>query len=125
MEGITSLAGGLEPRPAKKCYATIRQEGAMDDTFAARVRGAAVAAWWTLLIAFGFLMLQWVVYLQVMSAKPEWAASFWRPGATWASINAVWFFALVVVKLTLWPLLLCAVWLTSWARQLRKRKGGA
>jgi hypothetical protein len=97
----------------------------MADVFEARVRGAAVAAWWTLLLACAFIMVQWVAYLQVMSAKPEWAASFWGPGQTWESIRLVWFQSLVVIKLTLWPLVLAAVWLTLWARQWRKRTRGA
>ena len=97
----------------------------MDDTFEARVRAAAVAAWWTLLIAFLLLMFQWVAYLQVMSAKPELVTSVWGPGATWDSIHTAWFYGLAFVKLTLWPLLLGAFWLTLWAKQLRKRTRGA
>jgi len=97
----------------------------MDNAFEARVRAAAVAAWWTLLIAVVFLMVQWAVYLQVTSAKPEWAASFWGAGATWEGIRTAWFYGLYFVKLTLWPLVLVACWLTLWARQLRKRTRAA
>jgi len=93
----------------------------MDDSFQIRVHAAATAAWWTLVIAAAFVTLQWIVYLGVMAAQPSWVVSFWGPGATWESIRTVWLHALLVVKLSLWPLVLTAVWLTLWARQLRTR----
>ncbi len=97
----------------------------MDDTFQTRVHASAVAAWWTLLIASVFFVLQWLMYLRVTSAQPDWAVSFWGPGATWDSIRTVWFQALVFVKLTLWLFALAALWLTLWAKQLRKRARSA
>jgi hypothetical protein len=93
----------------------------MDDSFRDKVRAAASAAWWTLLIGAVFLTVQWVGYLVIMSAKPAWALSLWGPDATWDTIRMVWFDALVVVKLILWPLVLVAVWLTLWARRLGTR----
>jgi hypothetical protein len=82
----------------------------MDDTFQIRVHAAAVAAWWT---------FQWIAYLGVMATQPLWVVSFWGPGATWESIRTVWFQALVFLKFTLWLLVLAALWLTLWAKQLR------
>jgi hypothetical protein len=93
----------------------------MDDSFQVRVHDAAVAAWWTLLIAFVFFAFQWVTYLGVMATQPAWVASLWGPGATWESIRTVWFQALVFLKVTLWLLVLAALWLTLWAKRLRKR----
>jgi hypothetical protein len=97
----------------------------MDDTFQKRVRAAAVAAWWTFIIAAAFFVVQWVLYLGVMAAQPPWAVSFWGPGATWESIRPIWFLALVFIKLTLWLLALAALWLTLWARQLGTRTRAA
>lgn len=91
----------------------------MDDSFPIRVRAAAIAAWWTVLIAAAFLTLQWIAYLGIMATQPSWVVAFWGPGATWESIRTVWFEALLVAKLTLWPLVLAALWLTLWARRLR------
>jgi len=42
----------------------------MDELFIKKVRSAAVAGWWTVLIAAGFLFLQWVIYLYIISAQP-------------------------------------------------------
>ena len=56
----------------------------MNDIFEKRVRAAAVAGWWTVLIAVGFITLLWVIYLVVMSARPAWLLSMWGPGTDWA-----------------------------------------
>lgn len=97
----------------------------MDDTFPIRVRASAVAAWWTLLVASAFFALQWVLYLAVTTTQPAWVAPLWGPGATWESIRTGWFLGLVFLKGTLWLLVLAALWLTLWARQLRGRTRAA
>jgi hypothetical protein len=96
----------------------------MNDIFENRVRAAAVAGWWTLLIAVGFITLQWVVYLLVMSARPAWVLSMWGPGFDWSFVQTVWFWAIAVLKFSVWLLALVVIWLTLWARQLGKRTGG-
>lgn len=60
-----------------------------------------------------------------MATQPVWVAFLWGPGATWESIRTVWFQALVFLKVTLWLLVLAALWLTLWAKQLRKRARSA
>ena len=47
----------------------------MNDVFEKRVRAAAVAGWWVVLIFWGFLLLQWFAYLAIMHARPEWMLS--------------------------------------------------
>ncbi len=91
----------------------------MDNAFSVKVRAAAVAAWWTFLMAWAFFTVQWLGYRLVMSAKPALVLSVWGPDATWDGIRTVWFQGLVLIKFSLWPLALAAVWLTLWARQLR------
>ena len=97
----------------------------MDDSFAIKVHAAAVAAWWTVLFAAAFLSLQWTAYLWITATQPGWVVPLWGAGATWESIRAVWGQALLVAKLMLWPIALAALWLTLWARQLRRRAPGA
>ena len=97
----------------------------MDDTFQVRIHAAAVAAWWTFLIASAFFALQWIIYLGVMATQPGWVVSFWGPEATWESIRTLWFQALVFLKLSLWLVVLAALWLTLWAKQLGKRPRSA
>ena len=91
----------------------------MDNAFRAKVRAAAVAAWWTLLVAIVFIIVQWLGYLLASNVRPAWFLTLCGPGVTWESLAPVWFNALVLLKATLWPIAIAAVWLTLWARQLR------
>ena len=97
----------------------------MDRTFEMRVRTAATAGWWTLLIGVVFLTLQWILFLLVMSARPAWILSVWGGGLDWENVRHVWFWGAAVFKLFLWLLALIVLWLTLWARQLRKNPAGS
>ena len=92
----------------------------MNDAFEKKVRAAAVAGWWTLLIAVLFVTLQWLIYLAIMSARPAWLMTLWGPDVTWPFIQNVVFWMVAVFKLCLWVMAAAVVWLTLWARQLRK-----
>ena len=97
----------------------------MNNVFEKRVGAAAVALWWVVLIAVAFITLQWIVYLAVMAARPAWVLSMWGPDVTWAFVEMVWFWAIAILKFILWLMVLIALWLTLWARQLRKRASGS
>jgi hypothetical protein len=96
----------------------------MNDVFEKRVRAAAIAVWWTLLVDVGFIVILWLLYLLVMSARPAFVLSLWGPGTTWPFVQTVWFWAIAILKFFIWLLALVALWLTLWARQLRKRTDG-
>lgn len=93
----------------------------MNDIFEKRVKAAAVAGWWMVLITAGFVTLQWVVYLAVLWAKPACLLAMWGPGADWPFVQQVWFAAIVLVKFIVWLMIAASLWLTLWARQMRKR----
>lgn len=95
----------------------------MNDAFEKRVKAAAIALWWVVLIAVAFIVLHWIVYLAVMHARPAWVLPMWGPNLDWAFVQMVWFWAITTMKLILWLLVLLALWLTLWAQQLRKRIG--
>ncbi len=92
----------------------------MSDTFEKRVRSAAVAGWSTLLIGVVFLLVQWLAYLAFMSIRPRFLLSFWGPDTTWPFVQAVWFWATALFKFFLWLFAMIVVWLSLWARQLRR-----
>lgn len=94
----------------------------MDELFIKKVRTAAVAGWWTVLIAAGFLLLQWVAYLFIISTQPAWMLCFWGEGITWDDIQSIWLWAMGAFKVGVWFLTLAVVWLTIWARVLLKNK---
>jgi hypothetical protein len=50
----------------------------MNDVFEKRVRAAAVAGWWVILLAFALLLVTWVAYLAITSARPEWVLRMWE-----------------------------------------------
>jgi len=48
----------------------------------------------------------------------------WGPNFDWAFVQTVWFWAIAVLKFIVWLMVLIALWLTLWARQLRKGSNG-
>jgi hypothetical protein len=95
----------------------------MNDVFERRVMAAAVALWWVVLLAAGLLLWAWIAYLVVILAQPPWVLSLWGPGLSWAYIQNVWLWSIVVLKLMVLLMAFVALWLTLWARQLRKPVG--
>jgi hypothetical protein len=92
----------------------------MNDIFERRVRAAAVAGWWALLWAVGFLTVVWLAFLSIMSTRPEWMLTILGPKIGWDYIQLVTIWAVAIFKLFIWGLAVIVLWLTLWARQLRK-----
>ena len=67
-----------------------------------------------------FIVGQWIVYLTVVHARPAWILSAWGPNIDWAFVQFVWFWGIAAMKFIMWLVVLIALWLTLWARQLRK-----
>lgn len=88
--------------------------------FEKKVRAAAVAGWWVVLIALAFLLILWIAYLIFIPARPAWLAAMWGPGMDWPFIQIVWFWGIFAFEFCWWLLVLAVLWLTLWARQLRK-----
>lgn len=97
----------------------------MADNFETKVRCAAVAGWWTLLIAAAIFLFQWIMYLTCVAAQPAWVLTLWGPGATWQEVRTVWFWFIAGYKVCLLLVAFLLVWLTLWSRQLRKRAASA
>lgn len=97
-----------------------RENCYMNDSFEKKVRAAAVAGWWVILAALGFVVWLWLMYLAVLSYRPEWVLAMWGPGITWSFVQDVWFWAVAGVKFCVWFGVFVVLWLTLWAQQLRK-----
>jgi hypothetical protein len=93
----------------------------MDQLFTRKVRTAAVAAWWTVLVAYVILLVQWMAYLAITSGPPEWMLALWGAGVTWPEIRTIWLWGMVAFKFIVGMMLFAALWLTLWARQLAKK----
>jgi hypothetical protein len=94
----------------------------MTEDFESRVHSAAVAGWWTVLAALGVFLVQWVAYLIVVPAQPGWVLSLWGPGADWEHVRTTWFWFLAGFKVSLVVVVFLLLWLTLWARQMRKHR---
>jgi len=93
----------------------------MNDPFATRVKAAAVAGWWTVLIALVFAIVLWTVSRLIMATRPAWFLSMCGPDITWAQMQRLFLWVITAFKLFLWLLVLAVIWLTLWGRQLQKR----
>jgi hypothetical protein len=93
----------------------------VDEKFIKKVRAAAVAGWWVLLIAFGILLIQWLAFLLMMSKQPTGIVYLWGEGFTWPEIRTVWLWAMVAYKFVVGLMIFVVIWLTLWARQLAKK----
>ncbi len=92
----------------------------MEDTLTKRVRAAAVAGWWTVLIAWCIIVVQWMAYLLIMARQEAGFLYLWGAGFTWAEIRIIWMWGIVVMKLCIGVMLFVVIWLSPWARQLAK-----
>jgi hypothetical protein len=93
----------------------------MEDQFVQRVRSAAAAGWWTVLIGVIWLTVAWFAYLAVMTRRPEWVLDLWGgQDMTWVTIRNISLWAFAVFKLVLYIFVLLTIWLTLWGRMLRQ-----
>jgi hypothetical protein len=97
----------------------------MSDEFETRLRTAASAGWRTLAVAAALFLVQWLAYRVVVSARPAWVLELWGAGTDWEQVRTTWFWFLAGFKVALLAVALLLVWLTLWARELRKRSSGS
>jgi hypothetical protein len=91
----------------------------MEDLLYRKVRSAATAGWWTILIAVIFVSVQWVGFLAMLHCRPEWMARLWG-GASWETIQTMGLWLIGAFKVLIYVMTLLVVWLTIWSRKLRK-----
>ena len=77
---------------------------------------AAVAGWWTVLIGAIFMTVAWLIWMQILKAKPAWLISLWGGNITWDQVRSIMITFMAVAKLILFVCVLASVWLTLWAR---------
>jgi hypothetical protein len=92
----------------------------MNDPFEKKVWAAGIAAWWVVLTGYLLLTVVWLVYLAIVTNRPAWLLAMWGQDVSWEFMQTVSLWFIGVFKLFLWFVFLTALWLTLWARQLRK-----
>jgi hypothetical protein len=93
----------------------------MDELFTKKVRSAAVAGWWTVLIAYCILWIEWLAYLLIWTRHPAAMLCFVGASVTWPEIRTIWLWAIVAYALIVAMMLFVVIWLTLWARRLAKK----
>ena len=93
----------------------------MDETFTGKVRAAAAAGWWTVLIAYCILLLQWFAYIILMDKRPTGMQYLWGSGVAWPEIRTIWLWAMVAFKFIIGTMIFVVLWLTLWSRQMTKK----
>lgn len=92
-----------------------------DDDFVRKIEHAARAAWTVVLVGFGLVVLGWLGYL-AMSAG--WLDPLVNAGlygdVPRGQMLPVWFGLIGAFKLVVLGFALGALWLTLWARRLRR-----
>lgn len=87
----------------------------MNPETAAFIQAASVAAWWTTLIAAIWITVAWLVWRFVTRTKPAWLMKLWGFELTWPDVQKTMFYALAIMKMILFILVLAAIWLSLWA----------
>ena len=91
----------------------------MDELFYRKVRAAAVAGWWTLLVAVVVATGLWGAFLGIYHWRPACVTSMWG-GVSWEAMLTVVLWMIAVFKMLIWVMFLAVVWLSIWARRLRR-----
>ena len=93
----------------------------MNEDLVKKVRAAAGATWWVVIIGFIWLTVAYFVWLGMMHYCTPLVRDMWGGGGLERSqiqTLSLWFFG--ALKLALFGLLFAAIWLTLFARHLRR-----
>ncbi len=93
----------------------------MSEGLASRVRAAAAAGWAALLIFWALMVAGWLAVLAILNAQPEWVRQLLGgPAVTWEQVQWTYLTGLLAMKVMSLAALILVVWLTFWARRLRR-----
>ncbi|MFW6159035.1 MAG: hypothetical protein ACOC8E_06720 [Planctomycetota bacterium] len=95
----------------------------MADQFTVRVRTAAVATWWTVLIGFIWMAVSFGLWRVVLGSCGllELVQDVWGPGFDTVTMGRVGLVFFGIFKLILFVWVLAAICLSLWARKLRQQ----
>lgn len=93
----------------------------MDDLLAKRVRSAAIAGWWTILIAAIWMTAGWFFFLAILYCQPGWLLKLWGGGdLDWTDVRTIVLYFFSFAKLMLFMVLMIVIWLSFWSRRLKR-----
>ena len=86
----------------------------MSEEFAAVVRSAAVAGWWTILVGAIWITIAWLTWRVVIKSKPAWLMKLWGFDLSWEQVQLAMFYAMAIMKIILFICILICIWLSLW-----------
>lgn len=93
----------------------------MNETLTKRVRAAAVAGWWTVLIAAVWMTVSWFAFLAILHTEPKWLLKLWGGGdLDWENIRLIVWQFFAYFKLMLFAVVIVVIWLSFWSRRLKR-----
>ena len=90
------------------------------DAFGKRVRTAAVAGWWTILIGAAWISAAWFFTTWILAAKPDWVLALWGGIITWEDASDIVVRYFTTFKIIFFVMLMLTIWLSIWASKLKK-----
>src|SRR5262245_57581049 len=97
----------------------------MQSQFEPRLSSAVRAGWWTLLIALGIILVQWIGSAVFIAGQPTWFRRFWAPDMTWAQIEHMTLQFLLLFRVFVGIFATVLVWASVWSLLLKRRAGAA
>jgi hypothetical protein len=98
----------------------------MNETLQKRVRSAAVAGWWTILIAAVWMTVSWCALLAILNTEPGWLLRLWgyrdTAGLHWQQVHEIVMYFFSAFKLMLFAFVIVTIWLTLWSRRLKREE---
>jgi hypothetical protein len=88
---------------------------------ARNVGAAARAAWGAVVISILWMGVEYGMWLAVLHGRPAWLLTLWGGGdVAWSTVQTGGLLFFGAFELALYLLVLAAIWLSLWARRLRR-----
>ena len=92
----------------------------MEMDLASKVRAAARAGWWTVILVSLIMTGAWFLAIAIVGAQPAWLGKIWPGEVDWDEIQALYVRFFAVFKMIVWTMIALTIWLTCWGARLRR-----
>ncbi len=90
----------------------------MENLLHKRVRAAAIAGWWTLLVAVGLHLVLLSAVMLTLHCRPGWIPAM-MGGVPWETVQLMALGMIALYRVLVWTMFLVVIWLTIWSAKLK------